>query len=63
MKDILEFIESYPTEAGEELAQHLDDDLMRLLFTDGEAFLRAAREAVRSHVALDSFIRRGQDEV
>ena len=52
MNDILDFIQRYPTEAGSELAQHLDDDMMRLLFTDGEAFLRAAREAVRSHVEL-----------
>lgn len=52
--EVAEWIKSHPTEAGDELAQHMDDDFVAKLLTAPEQFAKDCFEILRSHIRVQA---------
>jgi|GEM_PF-1899108 hypothetical protein len=48
--ELMDWVARHPTEAGEELAQHMDDDLVAKLVSAPEEFARDCVEILKSHI-------------
>lgn len=52
--EVAEWIKCHPTEAGDELAQHLDDDFVAKLLTAPAAFAQDCFEILCSHIRVQA---------
>jgi len=52
--EVAEWIKGHPTEAGDELAQHLDDELVQKLLTAPAAFAQDCFGILCSHIILQA---------
>ena len=59
--EVAEWIKCHPTEAGDELAQHLDDDMVAKLLTAPAAFAQDCFEILCSHIRVQ--VMKAQEEL
>ncbi len=59
--EVAEWIKCHPTEAGDELAQHMDDDFVAKLLTAPELFAQACFGILCSHIILQAM--KAQEEL